>query len=706
MVTSRPPVSTAAALPSAREVALAMCSEDDMALSNIHAEFRAVQESTGFLMDSGVSWMGTLSEALVRNAISGMRGGGLPERVGPREVQRVLSPSVLVEGDLSDAAEANLVLVIRLLARTKDAGRTAAHTIIPLAKVCSKPLSERALKLSREVKHLLPLEHRREIAGAISALQIGVYMQDAGVVGALLKVHDDAMSVVTEGDMAVAHFCVLKFATPRSRELLDTLRGLSSTEVAQTGEFIAEFLFALDFTNYLKTEKLLSLLDGEMVNLKARAPMLEYADYLPAGASVAHLLLVCFDRGIEGVCEVLPHLMSHWQAQLALQQDLGPVDVQCLDLVGSAPLLRSLQPLRPIAGVGEGASCLVDELIKFGARRSCTIMGLYRHLASRVRAQPTRCMCRCRVCSRWMTLTPDVEPLVWVNLARIAEGEDEVSRAEWMKYDRSQQLNELLVYRPDGTDDDEILKEMKRLLEEGADPNIPLEGRWASVEGLFPIHSCTSPMQVKLLHRSGADMNALCQGQTAADIALIRGDQETCRCLLLLGTSLTSTGVRRLLSMPRERALAMYPSRHLLPNGTGWPRKIEVLSERAHAAEDALYKLGGLFSNLDERRGSETRELHSNIESLENVVEVKREQLSALEKDVDEENNAARQGRLLARYRRKLACRCGAKVQYATVDCGHGLCENCRCKAGARCPECGQAIPKGFVQLSFLHSNT
>ncbi|KAF4718165.1 hypothetical protein FOZ63_022536, partial [Perkinsus olseni] len=62
-----------------------------------------------------------------------------------------------------------------------------------------------------------------------------------------------------------------------------------------------------------------------------------------------------------------------------------------------------------------------------------------------------------------------------------------------------------------------------------------------------------------------------------------------------------------------------------------------VLSERAHAAEDALYKLGGLFSNLDERRGSETRELHSNIESLENVVEVKREQLSALEKDVDEE---------------------------------------------------------------------
>ncbi|KAF4740513.1 hypothetical protein FOZ62_014546 [Perkinsus olseni] len=203
-----------------------------------------------------------------------------------------------------------------------------------------------------------------------------------------------------------------------------------------------------------------------------------------------------------------------------------------------------------------------------------------------------------------MTLTPDVEPLVWANLARIAEGEDEVSRAEWMKYDRSQQLNELLVYRPDGTDNDEVLKEMKRLLEDGADPNIPLEGRWASVEGLFPIHSCTSPTQVKLLHRTGADMNALCQGQTAADIALIRGDQETCRCLLLLGTSLTSTGVRRLLSMPRERALAMYPSRHLLPNGTGWPKKIEVLSQRAHAAEDALYKLGGLFSNLDERRVS------------------------------------------------------------------------------------------------------
>ncbi|KAF4708789.1 hypothetical protein FOZ63_028643, partial [Perkinsus olseni] len=239
MTISRPPAVTAAALPSAREVALAMCSEDDMALSNIHAEFRAVQESTGFLTDSGVSWMDTLSEALVRNAISGMRGGGLPERVGPREVRRVLSPSVLVEGDLSDVAEANLVLVIRLLARTKDAGRTAAGTIIPLAKVCSKPLSKRALKLSREVKHLLPPEHRREIAGAISALQIGVYMQDAGVVDALLKVDDDAMSVVTEGDMAVAHFCALKFATTRSREVLDTLRGLCSTEVAQTGEFIA-----------------------------------------------------------------------------------------------------------------------------------------------------------------------------------------------------------------------------------------------------------------------------------------------------------------------------------------------------------------------------------------------------------------------------------------------------------------------------------
>lgn len=33
----------------------------------------------------------------------------------------------------------------------------------------------------------------------------------------------------------------------------------------------------------------------------------------------------------------------------------------------------------------------------------------------------------------------------------------------------------------------------------------------------------------------------------------------------------------------------------------------------------------------------ETRELDSNIQRLENVVEVKREQLSVLERDVDEE---------------------------------------------------------------------
>ncbi|EER03712.1 hypothetical protein Pmar_PMAR023009 [Perkinsus marinus ATCC 50983] len=423
--------------------------------------------------------METLTEALVQNAISGMRGGGLlPERVGPGEVARVLCPGIVPSGALDDAAvESNLILTIRLLARTKGAGETATQTIIPLARVCSEPLSSRPLELSSRVKRLLPPVHRRDLAGAISALQIGVYMQDTDIIETLMKtVHGSVR--LTERDLAVAHFCVLKFATTKSREILNTLRGLCSVEVDRTGEFIAEFLIALDLTHSLAVTKLLSMLDEEVVNLKGRAPMLEYADYLPAGASVAHLLLVCFDRGIGGVCEVLPHVMARWQAQLALQQlDLGPVDVQCLDLVGTAPLLRCLQPLRLTVGVGEGTSCLVDEMMKYGARRSFAIMAMYRHLGRRVRAQP-RAGCRCKVCTRWLALPLDIEPLIWANLARIAQGDDdEVNRAEWIKYDRSQQLNELLVYRDEGVDDDQtVLMKMEMLIDEGADPNIPLEG--------------------------------------------------------------------------------------------------------------------------------------------------------------------------------------------------------------------------------------
>ncbi|KAF4650690.1 hypothetical protein FOL47_000969 [Perkinsus chesapeaki] len=590
-----------------------MCSNDDTALDCKLAEFKAVRESTLPMGQSNVEWVTILTEALVRNAISGMLGGGLLERVGPREVRRACG--TIDDAPLSDSANANLVLTLRLIARTRGMGESAAETIVPIARHCSNPLTSRPLQISKNIQRLLPPACRGEIVGSISALQIGLYAQDSDIVEALLSVDDTYL--MKDADMAIAKLCLLRFGTAHSNEIFTMLKKRCSEQVTRTGEFLAEFLYSLEANEGLNVAQLTRLLDEGVVSLKARAPLLEYAEYLPAGASIAHLLLVCFERSIKGVCEFLPYMMAHWESQLALHQDLGSVDVQCLDLVGSVPLLRCLQPLRLLTTAGKGTECLVDELMKFGARRSYSIMGLYRHIRSRARAKP-QSQCRCKACKSWAALSYEVEPLVWANLMRIATGYDEVSKAEWIRYDTSQELNELLVYRREELGDTMMIKEISRLINEGADPNVPLDG------------SKKTPLNIAY---------------------------------------------------------------HIM------------LSTRAHAAEEALYKFGDLFSNLDDRRGSEAKSLLSRIEDQENVIEVKKEQLSHLERDANFSEANSREGLLAARYKRKLACKCGKKVKYATTDCGHGICETCRSEARMRCPNCGEAIPNGFVKLRFLNDN-
>ncbi|KAF4650625.1 hypothetical protein FOL47_001009, partial [Perkinsus chesapeaki] len=188
---------------------------------------------------------------------------------------------------------------------------------------------------------------------------LSTLVRDSDVREALLSV-DDAFKI-RDADMAIAKLCLVRFGTVHSNEIFTMLKKRCNEQVTRTGEFLAEFLYSSEANEGLNVAQLTRLLDEGVVSLKARAPLLEYAEYLPAGASIAHLILVCFERSIKGVCEFLPYMMAHWESQLALHQDLGSVDVKCLDLVGSVPLLRCLQALRLLTTAGKGTECLVDE---------------------------------------------------------------------------------------------------------------------------------------------------------------------------------------------------------------------------------------------------------------------------------------------------------------------------------------------------------